>query len=48
MADDMKRNIKHPDCAFRMFLKYSPDALEHLFDRFKLNLLGLIAEYSDA
>ena len=33
MGDELQRDIQDPTSAFQMLLKYSPSALEHLFDR---------------
>ena len=34
MGTELQTDIKSPGAPFQMFLKYSPDALNHLFDRF--------------
>ena len=33
MGTQLQRDLKSPGSPFQMFLKYSPDALNHLFDR---------------
>ena len=33
MGSQLQRDLKSPGSPFQMFLKYSPDALNHLFDR---------------
>ena len=34
MGTELQRTIQDPGSAFQNFLKYSPDGLNHLFDRF--------------
>ena len=38
MGTQLQRDLKSPGSPFQMFLKYSPDALNHLFDRWTKRL----------
>ena len=35
MGEQLQLDLKSPGSPFQMFLKYSPDALNHLFNRWK-------------